>query len=980
MSAHRRPRFLAVLALVALAQLSACAKDALDLVPFPCADDHACPEGTLCLPSGAADAGSSCVAPQAEALCNLDADCAAVAATALCDQGRCRLSCADGTGCTTGEVCSAAKGSGVCLEACPTGACNAGLQCSSLILHGAQVCLAKGQGLGKSCTGAGSLCGPKGASLKCAESLVCTATCTAGTGCASGTVCSDGKGDGLCLTACPLPPSTCASGVCARLYYASAEACLPAGMGLDSPCTTDGARCGPEGSSSVCRGARCLAACSGGDDSNCPSGELCSAATGVGTCAKDCTADAACPADLVCSGSFADAKRWCVPQALALGSSCGGVDGTTCSLPGLGAVCQGATCVAQSCTAGVGCESVPGSFCSASTGPGACLVDCTGGALCPEGLSCRDWFDGAHKACLNPSAGVGALCTTEDASCGPTGARGLCKGQRCLLSCDPVTAPVCPSGSSCSTTSGPGVCLIDCTASGACPGDLVCEGPNSSGRRQCTPPGRGIGDPCTGTTACGMPGQGASCVQGLCALPCTAGVGCQGGSFCSSSTDSGVCLEDCSSKTCAANLVCAFTFDGARKACVPAALALDSACATDSTPCGFPGSSGVCTAGVCVPACPNGTCSFADRVCSRPALGGGGGCLTDCTNDATLCQTPGASLTCGELWHDGKSGCGARALPACAEAVPSSTCNLCGNLEQWNVDCGGGAFCGDNSTCVANNKCQCKAGFDPVNCQGLACSDANPCTYPSWWCRPQVAAQMTCTDVPVAVTGTCSCVDGRQLGVACGTGNSLTCEFLCSIGCDPTTQDCVSPTKSRCQVVPEQSEQKPECIAPAAGNLTENVPCTLSPDDCAAGLVCSDTGVLRAAPRCERYCDTNSACSISAQCLRASTSAPGYGICNPFPACTPFSSNCGGAGTCSGVARLVTQVKTTVCRPTGAGVAGALCSAGYDCGQNLLCATTSGSAGKLICTPLCNASHGCTGSLTCTSLGVPAQPGFGYCK
>ena len=117
----------------ALLATLACAKGALDLAPFPCADDNGCPAGTLCLPGSAADAGSSCVAPQVNALCATTADCAGVSATAVCDQGRCRAACNSGAGCAGSDLCSSSSGPGVCLTACTSGAtCPAGLSCGLL--------------------------------------------------------------------------------------------------------------------------------------------------------------------------------------------------------------------------------------------------------------------------------------------------------------------------------------------------------------------------------------------------------------------------------------------------------------------------------------------------------------------------------------------------------------------------------------------------------------------------------------------------------------------------------------------------------------------------------------------------------------------------------------------------------------------------------------------------------------------------------
>lgn len=987
MSASLLRRLPAAGALAALALLAGCAKDAADLAPFPCATDLGCPEGTLCLP-GSGSAVSNCVVPQAEALCKADAQCAGFARETVCDLGRCRATCADGAGCGAGEQCSAGagKGKGVCLKACPGGACPGALECGETLPGAGQVCIPKGSKAGSACTGAaGTNCGPAGSGLQCTDLGTCELKCADGAGCGTGQVCSAKTGAGICMQDCVANPACPAGTACAPLWYQSRKACQPIGAGLESTCSPEGARCGPPGSASVCSGHRCLSVCKAGSAADCPTGEVCSNATGDGVCVKVCTpGSTGCPGDFVCSGPFADSQSRCVPKELELGGACSGGEGTPCGLPGQLGSCRDGVCVAQTCNAGIGC--VSGSFCTSTTGPGACLVDCTGNPACPADLSCKLWFDGAHKACVHAGAGIGGACTTEGAACGANGA-GTCTSSRCLPKCNPSTSTNCPSGTiswSCTSTSGPGVCLAECTTSGACPSGLTCGGKDRNGRRQCTPPGAGIGDACTGTGACGLAVLGATCSQGICAVPCSNALPCSGGagvSVCSSSTASaGVCLDVCSSDaTCAPGLKCKTWFDGTTKVCTADAAALDAACATDGAACGPAGAQAVCAGGACVPFCSSGACSLAGRVCTKGAGGPAGvvaGCVTDCTGGAA-CTAP---LTCQGLWHDGKSGCVARALPACAGPTAASQCSLCGNRDAWNVACGNGIFCPDNSTCNGTTSCTCNAGFTAMNCSNQTCGGSVTCTYPNYWCKPNTTpTQITCTGVPGGLTGSCACADGRTVAVACGTGASSTCEFLCSVGCDPALQTCPTGAKNRCQVVSDTGKLLPECILPPSVPLAQDALCNVTDDQCGAGLACTDLGTLHAQPKCEPYCSATKACAAgSTQCLRTSTSSPGFGLCVAGLPCSKGS--CAAGTTCMGGFQLPNATQTSTCRPVGAKAELATCGSTYECAADLACATTASSPSQAVCTKTCSSNAECTGGLTCQSYGIPNAPTFGRCR
>src|SRR5204863_459804 len=142
--------------------------------------------------------------------------CGPLGSGALCDNtATCETSCKDGAGCSTGQICSTDKGTGVCLGDCTTGqACPSGLSCSGLWYGDKKGCQLSTRGLDKAC-------------------------------------------------------QPCASGLhCNRLTDAL-KACLPAGAGIDEQCPDDGASCGPLGSGLLCGLGLC--------EQGCPNGQACAA-------------------------------------------------------------------------------------------------------------------------------------------------------------------------------------------------------------------------------------------------------------------------------------------------------------------------------------------------------------------------------------------------------------------------------------------------------------------------------------------------------------------------------------------------------------------------------------------------------------------------------------------------------------------------------------------------------------------------------
>lgn len=111
-----------------LCVLGACAKDARQLSPFPCADDLTCPAGLACV-------NGQCAAATIDSICTVGddpTDCSVAAPGAICsaslaisgagsssttlDTGACELPCS--SGCAPDRACSDPDGDGVCLVDC----------------------------------------------------------------------------------------------------------------------------------------------------------------------------------------------------------------------------------------------------------------------------------------------------------------------------------------------------------------------------------------------------------------------------------------------------------------------------------------------------------------------------------------------------------------------------------------------------------------------------------------------------------------------------------------------------------------------------------------------------------------------------------------------------------------------------------------------------------------------------------------------
>jgi hypothetical protein len=182
---------------------------------------------------------------------------------------------------------------------------------------------------------------------------------------------------------------------------------------------------------------------------------------------------------------------------------------------------------------------------------GSCLLDrktnelsCSTTEDCAEGRTCTSGF------CIPSDAPIVPPCAENCTDLG-----GVCDGETCRFSCDPITCPgivTCPAGlpcaiacngvgacgtgiactsaESCTITCSDGACqaAIDCGTSDC---DVTCNGDGCGGEIRC-----GQADSCT--VACNGPDSCSSqiqCGNGSCDVTCAGSTSCAGGTACGSS-------------------------------------------------------------------------------------------------------------------------------------------------------------------------------------------------------------------------------------------------------------------------------------------------------------------------------------------------------------------------------------------------------------------------------------------------------------
>ncbi len=145
--------------------------------------------------------------------------------------------------------------------------------------------------------------------------------------------------------------------------------------------------------------------------------------------------------------------------------------------------------------------------------------------------------------------------------------------------------------------------------------------------------------------------------------------------------------------------------------------------------------------------------------CPSQWIACGGRCV-DPSNDPTQCGACGVRCASGEVCLAGR--CGTRAA-------------ACG-ASNYNVPCGMG-YCPSNSTCTADTRCSCRAGFDSYTCGNAPCS-GNGCMRNNWWCAPLLCP-------PRCEGRTCGADGcGGSCGV-CAMGQACDDAGRCQTGLDP---------------------------------------------------------------------------------------------------------------------------------------------------------------------------------------------------
>ena len=747
----------------------------------------------------------------------------------------------------------------------------------------------------------------------CSAGLVCTVgrcepPCSSSGGCVAGRVCSGGDG-GVCLAECAAGTSCPGKLECAELWQPGEKACMPSGVGFESSCATEGAACGPVGASAICNQGACGIACK--DGAGCPSGQLCTAQSGIGICVADCADGGTCPSGRACAGLWFGAEVGCLANDAGLDSPCSGSGG--CGPLGANAVCDLGRCEIAS-QSGAGCPA--GLVPSTDASSGVCLTPCADG-LCPSGGVCNGPYASGGNFCLPAGAGVGEPC--DGGACAPLGSGAICDNGLCALPCNGAAdagtsdaGPSCPGGFLCSAASGAGSCLPDCTSSNICPAGLNCVPFFSGGSNVCLPPGEGSDQPCSTAASCGPMGTGALCNLGACDFPCGPGQTCPSGRICSSSLDGGTCVVDCTAgETCPASTACQSLHTGGNSGCtVEAVPACASVTQIDGCPiisqCGATSDwtvhcsgGGTCVNGSDCEAPENGTtqcqCQFSlsyacdSQPCSgscnypnwscRPATAEIIGCTDPAINSSGVCNcadggqvpiacatmpnladtaAPSCEYVCGaecDLVH--QTGCSAGAATKCA-ALRDGPLLLptCVAPAVSTVSLGGACSRAENPVSHPERTRAAVAGRD--NCApGLFCSDVGPSG--AFTCHKHCAASSDCE----GNGSDTACISiGGVVGICVAPGLQCT-SGSCSGGCSPY-QLFDGTWSQQCRSV---------------GSVPEGSACT-DESDCQDGYTCQITSVSTPSRACTQLCNASLPCvDTNLTCQAQSGLSPGWGWC-----------------------------------------------------------------------------------------------------
>lgn len=640
--------------------------------------------GPLTTTSNCCSGAQYCSDPANSTCANPLADGSACTSSAQCASGH----CVDGYCCNdacTGlcRACSAAKkgagSNGVCGNV--SGGADPDNECAD---EGAASCKQNGV-----CNGAGACqlyaTGTQCKSPACAGGSQTTSACDGIGNCVdTPQACSPYQCDttGLCLSACT------SNGHCAPTHYCSAATCVPKKANGETCTGGDGSQCA---SGNCVDGACCDLPCTG-------SCQACSAAK------KGSGADGSCGP--IAAGTDPDSE--CADQGAASCNQDGQCDGAgACRTYASGTTCLPTACqngvVETSTCAGVGnCNTVASSCggyaCNASGTAclGSCVNDagCIGSGAVPHycaGGSCEvkkelgDTCAGANQ-CKSGFCADGmccnAACTSTCQACAAALKQGGVDGE-----CGPAKDGLDPHDD-CAATPATG-CGTDgnCDGTGKCRlhpigvscGASSCDGNNVKGKI-CS--GDGV---CIDSTAAGQSCAPYLCQSGSCATSCQTDNECLGDTWC----NAGLCdPKRLPGEVCTAAKMCksGFCVDG---------VCCDTECTGQCEACDLGGSEGSCGP---VPAggVPHGNRPKCDAV--------DGACSGACNGAFTAkCVFPGAETTCGgtkcegsvytPYQCDGEGVCKAGAPQDCGAYACDTVSALCRSSCTVNSHCAPGAEC-----------------------------------------------------------------------------------------------------------------------------------------------------------------------------------------------------------------------------------------------------------------------------------------------
>jgi len=583
----------------------------------------------------------------------------------------CRLLCAPGDSCGSGQVCRPFTwhgAAGVCVLRCENNTqCPEGFGCD--VASGQ--CRCSSDAMCKAST--------TNALLACDDGQ-CRVQCGGDNQCACGSTCSGG----VCKPGCHSDKDCCGGGTCKNGTCASGP---PGGLGahcaMNSDCASKLGCAFQAGEFPLYPRGMCIggfaASCQG---AKCSAGTACLPITvewqgeplGLALCAPRCD-DGPCPDGSVCRTALQGGPKVCVPACdhnaafgCGLGALCDDQSSACLCLTddaclGLGAKakCVGGAC---SCTPDCAGRQCGGDGCGGTCG------QCGSGLQCdPDTGKCAGVCGGTnlHKVCGKTQGGDELLCPanttcvgSDQCSCPKGYEAQTCAGTLCNSNCEwpwqcvqkAATCQASCAGRNC----GPDGCGGSC---GTCPLDATC-----SAYGQCSKVAGGCAPQCGGKQ-CGSNGCGGTCGS------CPSGSSCTSAGTCTTVVG---CTPSCAGKQCGPN-----GCGGLCGSCAAGAICSGGACVKSCTP--------NCSAKQCGSDGCGGSCGL----CSPGAFCNGGACMKSCTPSCAgkQCGPDGCGGSCGSC----SSGSSCTASGTCQATSSGAKCVYYNNCVsqptfKWNKSCG----------------------------------------------------------------------------------------------------------------------------------------------------------------------------------------------------------------------------------------------------------------------------------------------------